>query len=297
MKRYVLIVGLQKSGTNLLVALLEKSGLAKRVGSGMEGGPIGQQPAFAPDTGLGGEAYQLHGGSRGHAMGLRDASPAIIERVRRTLEEQVAADRSDRDQIGFSKSPYNAVRLPFLRVSLPDAFIVAVVRRAVPNCYSLWKRYQPNSGTSGPVEGWWGVKPIGWRHLLSEDKLEQSARQWDVVNSTMLGDRPDLVVWYHNLCARPAETVRAIYRAATGDAVALSKALAPLRCCDDEATESGSDVRPKYQTWKDTGDLQIDKPDNPPLPPLTSAQQSQVSDLTQATEDWATRWQLTSGCN
>ena len=64
------------------------------------------------------------------------------------------------------KNPYNTVRVPWLRALLPDAVIAGVVRRPLPNVFSLFKKHVENPHVHrGPEEGWWGVKPAGWRGL------------------------------------------------------------------------------------------------------------------------------------
>ena len=81
-----------------------------------------------------------------------------------------------------------------------------MVRRPLPNTFSLLKKHVENPHVHrGPEEGWWGVKPAGWRGMVGDDKVVQSAHQWDRVNGKLWADRDlvDLIVPYQDLCADP----------------------------------------------------------------------------------------------
>ena len=68
------------------------------------------------------------------------------------------------------------------------------------------KKYVPHQGRGlAPQDGWWGVKPAGWRELLNDDKLVQCARQWRAVNRKLFEDlaHVDTLLSYHELCADP----------------------------------------------------------------------------------------------
>jgi hypothetical protein len=145
-RRLIHVVGLQKSGTSLLVRLLENSGHARFLdGKGKTEGGIdwGHRPSFSPAAWPAGTIYQRSNGENGHEIGAEDATRDICEAVRTSTAEKL---NSVPTQFGVSKIPYDMVRLPWVRAVLPDLFIVGIVRRPVPNVYSLWKRFQPNSG-------------------------------------------------------------------------------------------------------------------------------------------------------
>jgi hypothetical protein len=69
-----------------------------------------------------------------------------------------------------NKNPYNAVRVPWLKCLFPESFIVAMVRQPVANVFSLTKRFVPQQRGLPPEEGWWGVKPAGWRAMVRKQE-------------------------------------------------------------------------------------------------------------------------------
>ena len=148
----------------------------------------GDDPPFAPEAFPAGSFYQRDGGLRGHELGAAEATPEVVEHLRTYL-----ADAARPGKALVLKNPYNTVRAPWLRAALPEARIVAVVRRPLPNVFSLAKKHAENPHVHrGPEEGWWGVKPAGWRDLVADDKVVQSARQWDRVNARLAErQRPD----------------------------------------------------------------------------------------------------------
>lgn len=288
MKRLVFIVGLQKSGTNLLVKLLEQSGRATRLSHGMEGGPWGHAPAFSPTEFPAGTIYQRHNGEMGHEIDADEVNPEIAEFVWESLNRHIAEFQPLPLHIGFSKTPYNTVRIPWVRALFPDCFIVGVIRRAVPNSFSLLKRYQPNSRTSPPQpeEGWWGVKPRGWRQMICEDKVMQIAQQWNAVNAKMWRNWAclNMLVWYHDLCTQPGENVQRILETAMDEAVPLKVDYPPLRCCDHEAIETGSRLLPKFWYWKDSSNLALPASERIELGPLSKEQTQKIEAICSETE-------------
>jgi hypothetical protein len=282
-KRIIHVVGLQKSGTSLLVRLLENSGHAQFLdGKGKtEGGILGHRPSFSPTDWPMGTIYQRSGGAHGHEIGEEDATEEIRTAMREKAARKLAGVPTP---LGLSKIPYNMVRLPFVRAVLPDMFIVGVVRRPVANVYSLLKRFQPDAGTSPPEEGWWGVKPSGWRDLVSEDKVWQIARQWDRTNRKMWDDRAclDCVVQYDRLCADPNALVASILSGALGAAVQVGMEHDALRSCDDEYPRGGR-LLPRRRDWADSNQLQLSEPSSPELAPFTADQIRTVEDVCRET--------------
>src|SRR5262249_52898985 len=135
--RLILIAGLQKSGTSLLLRLLvEHTEMAENPFDGVEGHAFwGNVPSHAPREYPAGTIYASHDGDDGHETAAAEADA----RVRRVLEGRLAVLPVRRPAI-VSKSPYHSVRLPWLKAIFPDSFVVAIVRRAVPNVYSLTKK-------------------------------------------------------------------------------------------------------------------------------------------------------------
>ncbi|MGH0034788.1 MAG: sulfotransferase family protein [Myxococcota bacterium] len=250
MSRLLLIVGLQKSGTTLLSRLLQQHGFENPFRT--EGNDFwGNEPPFSPTGDPAGRIYQASAGRRGHEIGAESADAATAA----LLEERLRKLRTGDAPI-LNKNPYNSVRLPWLRALFPDAVIVAMVRRPVANVFSLAKKYVPHDQRGlPPEEGWWGVKPRGWRDLVDPDKQRQCARQWAAVNRCIVEHREhlDALYPYHELCAHPAARVAELLERCTGRRVA-PPAIEPLRCFDDEV-ERGSRLRSKNRYFRERGDL------------------------------------------
>jgi Sulfotransferase family len=229
----VLVVGLQKSGTSLLMRLLlgldEFTNPVKWEGKEY----WGDDPPFSPSAFPAGSFYQRDGGAQGHELGVDEATPEVVEHLRSELP-------SGERRALVLKNPYNTVRVPWLRAVFPAAHIVGIVRRPLPNVFSLLKKHADNEHVHRtPEEGWWGVKPAGWRDLADDDKLVQAARQWEAVNRKLWADRAQLdqLVLYHELCAEPATAVGELTRAVLGHD--LDAELPPLEALDDEHEQGG----------------------------------------------------------
>ena len=159
--------------------------------------------------------------------------------------------------------------------------IVAVVRRPLPNTFSLLKKHVENPHVHrGPEEGWWGVKPAGWRGMVADDKVVQSAHQWAGVNGKLWDDRAqvDLIVPYHDLCIDPAGYVARIGELATGTPVTGD--FPPLEALDDEY-ERGGPLESANRVFKRTGSLDLEgaERDEARLDPFTEAQRAEVLDV------------------
>lgn len=258
--RLIMIVGLQKSGTTVLGRLLLQTGLVDKPFKGEGDDFWGNVPQFSPTAFPAGTCYQAYQGKRGHELGGEDATPDIKSAMRQRF-----LDLETQCSVIFNKSPYNTVRLPWIRQIFPDSIIVATIRNPVANTFSLFKKFIPhdNSGLS-PEDGWWGVRPSGWQDLVVPDKLTQCAYQWKAVNSKLAMDRQyvDLVIGYHHLCSNPNYWIEAILSLAAGQATSLRSPLQPLQCFDNEY-EIGSRLQSKNRYWKQVKSLTI--PDGEPI--------------------------------
>ena len=149
-----------------------------------------------------GTIYASHNGDQGHEI----LAAAADQRVRQVLEDRLASLTVRKPAI-VNKSPYHSVRLPWLKAIFPGSFIVAMVRHAVPNTYSLMKKYVRQDERDRPwrEDRWYGVKPRDWRSLLSEDLHAQCASQWCGVMSRLWDDREhiDLLVGYREALPEP----------------------------------------------------------------------------------------------
>jgi hypothetical protein len=245
--RLILVTGLQKSGTSLLLRLLvEHTSLAENPFDGIEGHAFwGNLPSHAPREFPAGTIYTNHNGDLGHEISGEAADP----RVRQVLEERLAALTVCKPAI-VNKSPYHSVRLPWLKAIFPESFIVVVIRHAVPNIFSLTKKYLRTDELDRPwrEDGWYGVKPRGWRNLRNDDLHAQCAGQWCSVMGKLWEDRAhtDLVLGYQQLCKNPAGVVERILREACGRQPNCDLEFPRLRCFDDEYRR-GAPLRSKNE--------------------------------------------------
>lgn len=265
--RLLLVVGLQKSGTTPLARLLQATGAVASPFRAEGDEWWGNVPPFAPEAFPAGEVYRRTGGADGHEIGAADATDAVRAHL------LAALPRGETRPI-LNKNPYNVVRLRWLRALFPDATIVAMARRPVPNVYSLTKKFVPHEGRGQPPDGhgWWGVKPRGWRDLVGEDKAVQCARQWRAVNECLARDRDavDLVLSYHRLCAEPAACLREVLTRATGRPYTAPIDAAPIRCFDDEFAR-GARARSKNRYFAETRSLATPEDEDAEVPPLADA--------------------------
>jgi len=233
----------------------------------------GNIPPFAPREFPAGIVYQRTGGEMGHEIGEEDATPATQRELHDRLE-----GLTTECPIVANKNPYNTVRLPWIRELFPESIIIAMVRRPVPNVFSLLKKHIPHKGGGlASAEGWWGVKPRGWRSMISKNKVIQCVRQWKAVNEKLWNDRRhlDMIISYHELCASPSETVQRILMAVTGDKISLRVAYPPIRCFDLEYTK-GSRLRSKNRYFKESRSLVISEEENIELDSFTDEEISRI---------------------
>ena len=273
MKRIIHILGLQKSGTSLLVRLIENTGVAQFLdGKGKTEGGIawGQKPPFFPTAFPAGTIYERSGLENGHEIGAEDATPEVCSHIREDIVTKVAALPTP---LGISKCPYSTVRIPWIRTILPDLFIVGIVRKPIPNVFSLLKRFQTIPGNKSPEQNWWGVKPKDWRCTVSEDKVKQVAHQWRAVNEKMWEDREliDMVLTYDDLCVSPSSVVTRIVNRAGGIDLKAKIEFPFLRTCDDEYRR-GSQLQPKRSRWVDSNELSLPEFEEVEMKPLADNQ-------------------------
>lgn len=233
----------------------------------------GDDPPFSPEAFPTGALYQSHGGEFGHELGAEDATPEVVEHLRSGLAE-IAGDA----RALVLKNPYNTVRVPWLREVFPDAQIAAIVRRPLPNVFSLLKKHVENPhAVRGPEEGWWGVKPSGWRELATVGTVEQTARQWQLVNERLWADREmvDRLIPYHELCAEPDRIVGEISEAAIGERPPLE--IPALEALDDEY-ERGGPLESANRVFKRTESFEMEGAERGTemLDPLTGEQKQKV---------------------
>jgi hypothetical protein len=271
-QKLVLIAGLQKSGTTLLLRLLvEHTSAAESPFSGVEGHDFwGNVPSHAPCEFPAGDVYMRHNGDLGHEIPAAYADG----HVRHVLAERLAR-LPLRTAVIVNKNPYHTLRLPWLKAIFPDSFIVCTVRQAVANIYSLLKKHLRPDERDRPwrEDRWYGVKPRHWRTMLDDDPLVQCTNQWCSVMQKLWEDRShvDLFIGYRQLCADPAGALRLILNRLCGAAATDPIDVPPLRCYDDEF-RGGSALRSKNEAPH----LAPAASEKIELPPLTANQVAHI---------------------
>lgn len=251
-KRLIFIVGIQKSGTTLLLRMLSQCPQVENPFKSEGDDFWGNIPPFTPTEFPAGFIYQRSKGEMGHEIAEEDATPDIFN----VLNERLASIAKD-PSIVANKNPYNTVRLPWIKRLFPDSIVVATVRRPIPNVFSLLKKHVPHeNGGLMPEKGWWGVKPGGWRKLIHENKVIQCSRQWSAVNEKLWNDRKyvDMLITYHELCASPSKIIDNIVTLALGREFKANLNLPPINCFDFEY-KKGSRLLSKNKYFNKSGNL------------------------------------------
>lgn len=115
----------------------------------------------------------------------------------------------------LNKHPRNSVRIDYIRKLFPDAYFIHIIRdgRSVVN--SLIERIRGNRLRQRVPFGNF-CKPPGWRQWLSDDPLEQSAKQWREIVRYVISKRDCLgdnycQVKYEDMCSRTHEIFTHIF--------------------------------------------------------------------------------------
>ena len=147
-----------------------------------------------------------------HHFTAERATPAQIARLQRWCEWY----RQSHGKTRFvNKHPRNSVRIDYLRRVFPDARFIHVIRdgRAVVSSMVTQIRSRARRQKQ-PMGGF--CRPPGWRALLRDDLVEQTALQWQAIVRHVRGCRATLgadyrEVRYEELCAQPREVSRALF--------------------------------------------------------------------------------------
>lgn len=207
--RPVFIIGAPRSGTTMLLQMLDQS------------------PSLA-SLGLGSHFLweMFHGmdGDRGHAVSPASISP----RERRVLNWTIANVTGGMRYL--DKYPRMCLRVDYLRALYPDASFVSIVRdgRAVTSSLITGWRTEGKfgQGTALPVplaidgysgDVWKFLVPPGWRAYAQGRTLaEVCAFQWSAANQAVLDARPAvgterwIDVRYEELVAEPVATMTSV---------------------------------------------------------------------------------------
>jgi hypothetical protein len=234
--RPVFLIAAPRSGSTLLFETLARSETLRTVG--------GEAHWLVEDI------AELRPDGRyvdSNRLEARHATPAIAERIARTLVERLVDAEGaplppgDGPVRVLEKTPKNALRIPFFASIFPDARFVFLWRDPRPNVASIiaawrsgrWKTYNGLDGFDGP---WSLLLPPGWRAMNGRPLEEIAAFQWNAANATALDDLASLPdarwtsVRYEDLVASPATTVRRLCEFADVpfDAALAARLAAPL---------------------------------------------------------------------
>jgi hypothetical protein len=185
------------------------------------------------------------------------ATQAEIARLHRFCEWYRASHGKTRF---VNKHPRNSVRIDYLRRVFPDARFVHVIRdgRAVVGSMLAQIRARPRRAQQ-PMGGF--CRPPGWRALLRDDLVEQTALQWKAI-VRHVRERGDALgadyceVRYEALCAEPRATFRRLFGfagLAAGDAVLAGIPAEPLSASEAWRKQLGADEIASIE--KSAGDL------------------------------------------
>lgn len=238
-ERLLLIVGMQKSGTTLMMRALRGQSCFVDFAAGEGDAFWGNQPAHRPTGPMFGQVFQRRGDIQGHAVEKADMTPALLDETRmRVMRER---EKHGADVILFNKSPYNTVRLEALRLAFPAATIICMLRDPFANVFSLKKKHVLRDRTYDG--GWWGVKPPGWRDILPLDETHRIAAQWEAVLGYVWKRRDlvDLFVPYDAFVAAPTAWLDRIARLVDPAGVPIEP-VAPFPCFDREFETGASAV-------------------------------------------------------
>jgi hypothetical protein len=171
-----------------------------------------------------------------HHWTAERATPAQIARLHRFCEWYRVSQGKARF---VNKHPRNSVRIDYLRRVFPDARFIHVIRdgRAVVSSIVEQIRRRPRRAQQ-PLGGF--CRPPGWRGLLRDDLVEQTALQWQAIVRHVRERGRELgpayrEVRYEELCARPRETLSGLFAFAglpAGDAQLAGIAAAPLEASE-----------------------------------------------------------------
>jgi len=150
----------------------------------------------------------------------------------------------------LSKTPRNALRLPFLHAIFPDARFIHLVRDGRAVAASILKRRKADNGT---LDEWWGAQPPGWQDTLSEPPIVQAAWTWETFLATVERDAADLPdgamtqVTYETFTTEPDATLRRLFDATGLDPDVFFSA----------STRAHLDaIRPPSGAWRDRLDAE-----------------------------------------
>jgi len=144
-----------------------------------------------------------------------------------------------------TKTPRNALRMPFFQAIFPDVQFIHLVRDGRAVAASILKMRRKMYGT---VHHWWGARPPGWQDVQADPPIIQAAWMWSSFLETIDQDAARLphdsvyTLRYEQLTRRPRETMRALFQAV---------GVAPERFLHSEYDAVVSKIRPPHEGWRE----------------------------------------------
>jgi hypothetical protein len=144
-----------------------------------------------------------------------------------------------------SKTPRNALRMPFFQAVFPDARFIHLVRDGRAVAASILKMRRTMHGS---LEHWWGARPPGWREVRAEPPMAQAAWMWTTFLDTIahsgarLPENAIHTVHYEQLTQHPRETLTDLFE---------TVGLDPERFFRTEHARLLHEIRPPHEAWRD----------------------------------------------
>lgn len=141
------------------------------------------------------------------------------------------------------KTPRNVFRLRFLHAVFPEAYVVHLVRDGRAVAASILKRRAHDRRS---VEEWWGVRPPGWRSMLSKPPITQAAWTWNQclaqvrADASVFAEDHVMEMTYESLTTTPEAELRRLFSFADLD---------PERFFTPENRRQLEEIHPPRPSW------------------------------------------------
>jgi len=177
-----------------------------------------------------------------HACGSEAASSGAKSVLRDVVRWHLRYHRRPRF---VTKTPRNALRMPFFQAIFPDVKFIHLVRDGRAVAASILKMRRKMYGT---LHHWWGARPPGWHDIQTEPPTVQAAWMWNTFLDTIDRDAdllPQDAVYtlhYEQLTRTPRATLRELFQAV---------GVAPERFLHSEYDAVLSKIHPPHEGWRE----------------------------------------------
>jgi hypothetical protein len=158
-----------------------------------------------------------------HAVDMRSLPQAHVDEMRKTVYGVANVLGSP----FLNKNVMHSVHMDALGKAFPGCLFIRIRRDEDANVRSILLARSQGAGPEA-ADGWWSVKPAGWRAWAAADPETQAVAQVrgvhdDIDSATaVLGERRVLDVEYEALCEHPVEIMRRVGRFFEAHGFALS---------------------------------------------------------------------------